>query len=66
MVKILFGHYGCSLLTSPKALKINGLEFNIASVSKYSVLKDSSFKLLPCVTNGDIKKGLHKCQLHSF
>ena len=55
MVKMLFGLNGCSLLTSPKVSIVNGLEFNIASVSANSVLKDSSFKLLPCVTNNDIR-----------
>ena len=33
MVKMLFGLNGCSLLTSPKISTVNGLEFNIASVS---------------------------------
>ena len=56
MVKMLFGLNGCSLLTSPKVSTVNGLEFNIASVSANSVLNHSSFKLLPRVTNNDIRK----------
>ena len=55
MVKMLFGLNGCSLLTSPKVSTVNGLEFNIASVSANSVLNHSSFKLLPRVTNNDIR-----------
>ena len=54
MVKMLFGLNGCLPLTLPKASTVNGLEFNIASVSTNSVLNDLSFKLLPFVTNNDI------------
>ena len=53
IVKILFGLNGCSLLTSPKVSTVKGPEFDIASVSASSVLNDSSFKLLPCVTNNN-------------
>ena len=55
MVNMLLGLNGCSFLTSPKVSTVNGLEFKIASVPANSLLKDSSFQLLPFVTNNDIR-----------
>ena len=47
-VRILLGHSGCSLWTSPKMSTVSALDYNIASVSASSVLNDSSFNGLPC------------------
>ena len=54
MVRMLLGHIGCSLCTSPNVSTVKGLEFTIASVSARSVLSDSSFRDLLCVCNKDI------------
>ena len=50
MVRMLLGHIGCSLYTSPNVSTIKGIEFTITSVSVRSVLRDSSFRDLPCVS----------------
>ena len=44
MVRMLLGHIGCLLCTSPSVSTVKGLEFTIVSVSARSVLSDSSFK----------------------
>ena len=54
MVKMLLGHIGCLLCTSPNISTIKGLEFTIASVSSRIALSDSSFRDLLCVCNKDI------------
>ena len=47
--RILLGHSGCLLWTSPKLWTVSSLEFNIASVSASGLLIDSTFNDLPCV-----------------
>ena len=54
MVRMLHGHIGCSLCTSPNVSAVKDLEFTIASVSTRSVLSESLFRDLPCVCNKDI------------
>ena len=54
MVRMLLGHIGCSLCTSPSVSTVKDLEITIASVSARSVLSDSSFRGLPCLCNNDI------------
>ena len=53
IVRILLGHSGCSLWTSPKMSTVSALDYNIVSVSASSVLNGSSFNGLPCVLKRD-------------
>ena len=54
MVRMLFGHIGCSPCTSPNLFTFKCLEFEIASVFARSVFSDSLFRDLQCVCNKDI------------
>ena len=54
LVRMLLGHIGCLLCTSPNVSTVKVLEFIIVSASASSVLIDSSFRGLPCLCNKDI------------